>query len=284
MFDFRYHALSLAAVLVALIIGLLLGVAIGDEGLVSSAQRNLQQDLEKRVTEARSERDGLRDALRTRQAYEERTLGRLVGGRLTRRRIAVLFLHQPRREAFDAIRDAVTAAGGEVAVVASLREPVDLAAIGDAARGTRYAALAVDEGLHVPFAQRAGRQFVGGGRLVGLVRRELFSSVSGEFDAVEGAVLIRGTPGEDAPNEDFVNALVAGMRQAGPPVVGVERTTSEPSQVRWYSTHDLPSVDNVDQPAGQASLVFALSGEADGAYGVKPSADALVPEALSARE
>jgi hypothetical protein len=37
MFDFRYHALSLIAVLVALVLGLLLGVAIGDKGLVSSA-------------------------------------------------------------------------------------------------------------------------------------------------------------------------------------------------------------------------------------------------------
>ena len=38
MFDFRYHALSLAAVFLALVVGLLLGVAIGDEELVSCAE------------------------------------------------------------------------------------------------------------------------------------------------------------------------------------------------------------------------------------------------------
>jgi hypothetical protein len=37
MFDYRYHALSLAAVLFALALGVLIGVAIGDSNLVSSA-------------------------------------------------------------------------------------------------------------------------------------------------------------------------------------------------------------------------------------------------------
>jgi len=38
MFDYRYHALSLAAVLLALAVGLVIGIAIGDSSLVSSAR------------------------------------------------------------------------------------------------------------------------------------------------------------------------------------------------------------------------------------------------------
>ncbi len=41
MFDYRYHALSLAAVLFALMLGVLLGVAIGDSNLVSSAKNGI---------------------------------------------------------------------------------------------------------------------------------------------------------------------------------------------------------------------------------------------------
>ncbi len=55
MIDFRYHALSLVAVLVTLVLGLLLGVAIGDEGLVSSAEKRLRSDLEGDVREARAD-------------------------------------------------------------------------------------------------------------------------------------------------------------------------------------------------------------------------------------
>ncbi len=64
------------------------------------------------------------------------------------------------------------------------------------------------------------------------------------------------------------------------PVVGVETTTTQPSQIGWYRANNLASVDDVDQLAGQAALVFAL-GCAQGAYGVKPSADALLPKAVN---
>ena len=62
-------------------------------------------------------------------------------------------------------------------------------------------------------------------------------------------------------------------------VVGIERTATDPSQIGWYGDRGLPSVDNVDQVAGRAALVFALNG-ADGAFGVKSTADALLPDVV----
>ena len=55
MFDFRYHAVSLVAVLVALVVGVLLGVAIGDAGLVSSAEKSVRASLHADVNRARDE-------------------------------------------------------------------------------------------------------------------------------------------------------------------------------------------------------------------------------------
>ena len=49
MFDYRYHALSLAAVLLALAVGVLIGVAIGDSNLVSSAKNGIVHNLESEV-------------------------------------------------------------------------------------------------------------------------------------------------------------------------------------------------------------------------------------------
>ena len=54
MFDYRYHALSLAAVLFALALGVLIGVAIGDTDLVSSAKNGIVHDLSAEVGEARA--------------------------------------------------------------------------------------------------------------------------------------------------------------------------------------------------------------------------------------
>ena len=52
MFDYRYHALSLAAVLFALALGVLLGVAIGDSNLVSSAKNGIVHDLNSEANQA----------------------------------------------------------------------------------------------------------------------------------------------------------------------------------------------------------------------------------------
>ena len=66
-------------------------------------------------------------------------------------------------------------------------------------------------------------------------------------------------------------------------MVGVEEIGTDPSQIRWYLDHRIASVDNVDRIPGRASLVFALAGEADGHYGEKATADALLPDALVER-
>ena len=60
------------------------------------------------------------------------------------------------------------------------------------------------------------------------------------------------------------------------PVVGVELTGTEPSQITWYKGKGIASVDDLDEITGQASLDLALAGS-HGAYGVKGTADSLLP-------
>jgi hypothetical protein len=286
MIDFRYHALSLVAVLVALVIGLLLGVSIGDRGLVSTAERALREDVQHRAEEARAEARELEEVLERRDAYGERTFGRLVSNRLVGERVAVIFLHDASREPFEFVRRAVEAAGGELASVSDLRDP-DLEALGAAAEDTRYAALPADPALLEPFGRRMGAQVVSGGRLVREVRRELLASSSGTLDGAEAVVLVRGEPDDVEDGEldpsPFIDAFVEGLQAFETPVVGVETSGADPSQIGWFAERNLASVDNVDETSGRASLVFALDGAADGAYGFKETADALVPEALVAR-
>ncbi len=74
--------------------------------------------------------------------------------------------------------------------------------------------------------------------------------------------------------------IVRGITDNPVAAVGVERTGTEPSQVPWYRDHGLSSVDDVDLVAGQAALVFALSG-ATGSFGLGPRAEALLPGAES---
>ena len=62
---------------------------------------------------------------------------------------------------------------------------------------------------------------------------------------------------------------------------GSRPPSTEPSSISFFQANDLSSVDDVDLTAGKLALVFALLG-AEGSFGVKGSADRLLPDLLSA--
>jgi hypothetical protein len=291
VFDFRYHALSLAAVLIALLVGLLLGVAIGDAGLVSSAERNLRERLRADVHDANRRADELRGTLGQElgdmRKFEEAIYPRLVGGQLPGREIGLILLGRPSDEIARHVRDALQGTGGRVVLRAVVREPLDLGGLAARARGTRYGGLNRSPELVEPFGVRVGVQLVSGGRLVGQVRSSLLRSFNGALQPLNGVVVARLTPkklpGDSARAVDaFERGLIRGLTARNVPTVGIELTSTDPSHVSWYRDRDLPSVDNVDQVAGRAALVFTLQGGVDGAFGFKPSAEAVLPDIVRA--
>ena len=276
MLNFRYHALSLVAVFLSLAIGLLLGVAIGDKGLVSSAEQDVRASLRGDVREAQAERDDARLALQERQQFEHDAYPALVGGRLAGLRIALIELGGPSDRIWNLTKDALEGSGAKLASVSVIREPLALDELASAAHGTRYEQLAEDAELLHPFATRLGIQFTQGGRLLRAVRRDLLLQGSGALAGADGVVVVRNTPqldGEEADAVDtFEDGLMRGLRVDDVPVVGVETTDAETSQVEWFKDHELSSVDDLDDPIGRAAVVFALAGQR-GSFGVKPSAD-----------
>lgn len=276
MLNFRYHALSLVAVFLSLAIGLLLGVAIGDKGLVSSAERDVRASLRHDVRDAQAQRDDARAQLAERQRFEQEAYPALVGGRLTGRRIALIELGGASDRLWNLTKDALQGSGARLTSVSVVREPLQLAELAAAARGTRYEQLAEQPDLLHPFAARVGIQFTHGGRLLRLVRSDLLLQGSGTLDGADGVVVVRSTPqleGADADAvETFEDGFVHGLRAQDVPVVGVETTDAESSQVEWFKSHELSSVDDLDDLIGRAALVYALAGQR-GSFGVKASAD-----------
>jgi hypothetical protein len=117
------------------------------------------------------------------------------------------------------------------------------------------------------------------------VQTKLLSSNDGELGKLEGLVVVRSDPVGMNPQAakitaEFESGLIAGASSTGIPVVGVELTGTEPSQVPWYKAEQLASVDDLETVAGRAALAFALAGDR-GAYGTKPTAEALLPSATS---
>lgn len=281
MFDFRYHAVSLASVFIALVVGLLLGVAIGDANLVSNAERNLRDSLRRDLGAARGEASTLRSELGLRSQYENATYARLVANRLAGRRIGLLFIGGSSDQVNQDVRTAVEPAGARLVFVAALHDPVDAAGVARRATGTRYTRLATDLSLLQPLGTRIGLQLARGGRLLGQLQASLLSSYSGTLQPVQGLVVMRNpdaAANQTAAESEFEAGIAAGLTAAGIPIVGVETTTATASQIPWYRQQSLSSVDDLDDIAGRAALVYTLAGSR-GTFGVKSTAERLLPGA-----
>ncbi len=103
-------------------------------------------------------------------------------------------------------------------------------------------------------------------------------------EPVEGVVLVEREPAPDAATGRFVAGLVGGFAVGGIPVVAVERTSADPSLVAgWQDIPGLSTVDDIDTAPGKLALALLLAGSPGGSFGVKQTADALLPRIVPAQ-
>ncbi len=120
------------------------------------------------------------------------------------------------------------------------------------------------------------------------MRGHLFSRASGNFGALDGVIVVRAQPQDMGPVQRGVagrieSGMASGITATHTPAVGVEDSEAEPSSISFFASNDLSSVDDVDLVAGRLATVFALLG-AEGSFGVKSSADRLLPDLLAPHE
>jgi hypothetical protein len=276
MLDFRYHALSLVAVFLALGIGILLGTTIGDQ-LVSEANRDLSSSLRGDVREARDQARAARGALDDRERFIGAAFERITRPGLNGRNIALVSSGELEGEVESGVRDAVQDAGGGVSSVSELVEPPDLPELGRAVGG-RFTDLEPGDPRIAALGRRIGRALAAGGALASRLADRFPERFRGDFPRVDAVAYYRDPDADRSEdNERFEQGLIDGLRATRDPVVGVEESGTDPSQVGFYEDRLPASVDNVDTPAGRIALVLSLRG-ARGSFGFKATADAPLPE------
>jgi hypothetical protein len=283
----RYHATSLIAVFLALAIGILIGAEFGGDTLTST-RKNLEHSLTGNLQDARDRADQLSGELGRADEFGERVFPVLVRDQLQGRRIGVVALGGLPGDVSGAIEEALGPTGARLVGVGVVREPVDLQALaGDLAK-TRFADIARNPDTQTAFGIGIGRQLVLGGTLVERVRGHLFSRASGNFGALDGVIVVREEPQDMGPVQRAAagrleSGLASGITATRSAAVGVESSTAEPSSISFFQGNDLSSVDDIDLVAGRLATVFALLG-AEGSFGVKGSADRLLPALLAPHE
>ena len=280
----RYHATSLIAVFIALAVGILIGAEFGGDALTNT-RKDLEHSLTGNLQDARSRADQLSAELGRSNEFADRVYPVLVRNRLAGKRIGIVALGGLPSELSSDIEDALGTTGGRLVGVGVVREPVDLSSLaGDLAK-TRFADIRRNPDTLTAFGIGLGRQLVRGGTLLERVRSHVFSRASGNFGALDGVIVVREEPEDMGPVQRATagrleSALMSGVAGTRTPAVGVETSTTEPSSVSFFQGNDLSSVDDVDMTAGRLAMVFAMLG-AEGSFGVKSSADRLLPDLLT---
>jgi hypothetical protein len=280
----RYHATSLIAVFLALAIGILIGAEFGGDALTST-RRNLEASLVNNLQDARSKSDELNGQLGRSNEFADRVYPVLTRDRLQGKRIAIVALGGLPSDDTNAVEEALGPTGAKLVGVGVVREPVDLNGLADDLAKTRFADIKRNPDSLTALGVGVGRQLVRGGTLPEVVRGQLFSRASGSFGALDGVIVIRNQPQDLGPVQrttagTLESGLMSGITGTRTPAVGVETSTAEPSSISFFQGNDLSSVDDVELTAGQVALVFSMLG-AEGSFGVKSSADRLLPDLLT---
>ena len=270
----------------ALALGILIGVALAPNPaemtrLVERVEEDNRTTRDFRLREL----EDLKTQLRNYRDFGKQARGRLVKDRLAGVRVAILLDHEFRQDPIGAdLKAVLTQAGAAIASTTTLtRSFVAL----DPDLGNRAAAslglLAVSgENLQMVLAREladavaAGRpQTIGSLKANGLIRCSGDSDFSRPAQAV---LLVSGMSAEGQADLDNVDLpLVRRLTEAGLRVVACERERTNFSAAPAFKSAKISTVDNVDSELGHVALVYALGGEV-GNFGVKPTADRLLPD------
>jgi hypothetical protein len=280
----RYHATSLIAVFLSLAIGILIGAEFGGDALTNT-RKDLENSLVGNLQDARSKADELSGELGRSNEFGERVYPVLTRDHLQGKRVAIVALGGLPSEVSGAVEEALAPTGAKLVAVGVVREPVDVNGLADDLSQTRFFDLETNPDQLTALGKGLGRQLVIGGTLPEVVRGQLFSRASGNFGALDAVIVVRDQPQDMGPVQrsraaQLESALLSGMTATRTAAVGVETSSTEPSSISFFQGNDLSSVDDVELTAGKLATVFAMLG-AEGSFGVKGSADRLLPDLLA---
>jgi Copper transport outer membrane protein, MctB len=281
----RYHAASLAAVFIALAVGILIGVGFGSD-VVNGTADDLENSLQADVERYRDQAGELERELASEREFEQAIYPMVVSEHLHGQRVAVIGLGGLAPDLISDVESALAPTGAKVAEIAVVNLPPSLDQLASTLDGRKARALARgDTDAIDDFAEDAGRRLVFGGAQFDALRGTLLGRYSGRPNGIDAVVVVRQRPEDLDPDaatatDHLEQGILAGLLDTARPVVGVEQTSTDPSTIAFFASGGSSSVDDVDRTAGQVALVYALAG-ASGHFGVKDSADSLLPDLLT---
>jgi hypothetical protein len=287
--DYRYHLGSIVAIFVALLLGLLIGIGLAPRPEdFSEVVTGLKKEYQQTRDERKEEVEQLKAELGESEAVGKEAVSAVIADRLADTRIALVMNHDLGREFGDQLRALLTQAGAKVVSTTTFTR--DFIAMPDAVRKKVSTQLLLYPPQGTPFRAVIARaiardlatsqsKLIHGLHVSGLLKSSSGSVYTSGVDAV---LLVGGmNQSSDASPDGIDVPLITELKRLGVRVVGCEARDVKLSCIPTYKAQDISTVDNVDTLAGRLAVVFVL-GDVEGHFGVKETADRLVPDLRAA--
>lgn len=282
MFDFKYHIISLVAVFLALGIGAVMGSMTAERGVVTTQEKSLIATMEKDFENLRTTNREQQATITADQVYANASMPLLVSGQLTGKSIAVVVTGDVEAPTLKGLKTTLEKAGATQASVTYLTAPLGLddkntlAKVADLVGATGQSQSVVN-GKVLAVTARAivtgsDMAILGGLAEAGAIK------ISGVYTSPANGIIIIGGS-ENRKNLKFGELdapLIKAFQATGLAPVGTESATVKNSYIKDFQDLNLSTVDNINEAAGQVSVVYVLAGQA-GKYGVKSTADSFMP-------
>lgn len=255
MFDMRYHIVSLVGVFLALAIGIMLGSSIENRGLLKKQQERLVKSIEEDIAAIRKKNADLQKELESLKEYEDSILPALIKNKLKDRKIALVYFSDAGSQTLKSTTvETLEKAGAQVEEVALNRKSL----------------LNTKSGALGGFAEELTKA---PGPVVAQLKKEEVWTPPEKFIPVNAVVMFAG--GNRKSLEEL--ALAAELRTRKVKTVFVDRSDNQYSKVDQFIKAEVDSVDNINMVYGRISLVYLLQSSVGGHFGIRKSAEALMP-------
>ncbi len=287
--DMRYHVASLVAVLLALGLGIILGANLG---------RTVNLEMEKQIDRLeqmyQKNRDVLQASLQIKESeleiarqFQKTIIPGLITNRLIGRRIAIIRTNETvnftyAKELVNILRQA----GADVTSITSITKVLNLS-------DPQFKTELVDA-FDIPMAPEKDliplihskiiqiiTQGQGSFQLLYLQNKELVQ-LWGDYNRgyIDTIVFLGGgtIPESNHQKEIDLPLMDAVRKISGISMIGVEPSFVTQSYMRIYQQKCQGTIDNIDTPPGELTLVYLLASGKWGHYGIKDTARRLMPE------
>ena len=307
MITFRYHVVSLVAVLLALAVG----IALGGGPLQRPADTVGGEDTDT-LASTQSRLALLQESAAFADAYADATADEVVGGSLDGRAVTLLALPGADDAHVSRLTEMVERAGGSVTARAAVEEKLldvgdrqlvsELAsqmadAAGDAVEGagdaTGYEQMALLIAHALATGKGGGEAVDGAGEsiLAGLETAGLLTVTGDLQDRGSVVLLVAGAPYGDEDDREGAGTILTTLgstldgRSDGAVVAGPVESSTEDGLVGTVradpaTANEVSTVDTMDRTAGAVVAVLALAEEAEGRsghYGTGAAGDGALP-------